>query len=81
MDEIIKLIKKKEVLAAGGFSPTGLYRHMAQGLWPSPVRLGVGRAVGWPANEVAAVNKAKIAGKSGEEIKQLVKELEAARKN
>jgi prophage regulatory protein len=36
--------------------------------------------VGWPANEVAALNAARIAGKSDDEIRQLVRKLEAARK-
>jgi prophage regulatory protein len=43
------------------------------------VSLG-GRAVGWPANEVAALNAARIAGKADAEIRVLVAQLEAARK-
>jgi prophage regulatory protein len=38
------------------------------------------RAVGWPANEVAALNAARISGKSDSEIRDLVVKLEAARK-
>jgi prophage regulatory protein len=39
-----------------------------------------GRTVGWPAGEVAAINAARIAGKSNEEIRALVVRLEADRK-
>jgi prophage regulatory protein len=36
--------------------------------------------VGWPANEVEALNAARIAGKSESEVRELVVKLEAARK-
>lgn len=39
------------------------------------------RCVGWPAHEVAALNAARIAGKSDDEIRILVQELESARKS
>lgn len=38
------------------------------------------RQTGWPSSEVAAINAARIAGKSDEEIRELVLKLEAARK-
>jgi prophage regulatory protein len=43
------------------------------------VRLGP-RSVGWPASEVAAINTARIAGMTDDEIRALVVKLEAARK-
>jgi len=43
------------------------------------VSLG-GRAVGWPAHEVAALNTARIAGRSDAEVRDLLVKLEAARK-
>jgi prophage regulatory protein len=36
--------------------------------------------VGWPASEVEALNAARISGKSNSEIRNLVVNLEAARK-
>jgi prophage regulatory protein len=36
--------------------------------------------VGWPASEVSAINTARIAGKTDDEIRVLVVKLEAARK-
>ena len=56
-----------------------IYLRIAQGAFPKPVSLG-GRAVGWPASEVAALNAARISGKSNSEIRDLVVKLEAARK-
>lgn len=63
-----------------GLSRSTIYLRITQGLWPKPVSLGA-RAVGWPANEVAAINAARIAGKSDDEIRALVAKLEAARKS
>ena len=66
------------VLAETGVSRSTTYLRIAQGLWPTPVRLGP-RCVGWPSREVAALNSARIAGNSDEEIRALVKKLETAR--
>ena len=62
-----------------GLARSTIYLRVAQGEFPKPVSLG-GRAVGWPASEVAALNSARIAGKSNAEIRDLVAKLEAARK-
>ena len=62
-----------------GLSRSTIYLYIARGLWPRPVRLGV-RAVGWPRSEVVAMNAARIAGKTDDEIRALVLKLEAARK-
>jgi prophage regulatory protein len=62
-----------------GLSRSTIYLRITQGLWTKPVSLGA-RAVGWPAQEVATLNAARIAGKSEEEIRALVAKLEAARK-
>jgi prophage regulatory protein len=62
-----------------GLSRSTIYLRIDQRLLTRPVSLG-GRAVGWPAHEVAALNAAWIAGKSHSEIRDLVVKLEAARK-
>ncbi|MHB1609653.1 MAG: helix-turn-helix transcriptional regulator [Acidiferrobacter thiooxydans] len=62
-----------------GLSRSTIYQRIAQGLWTKPVNLG-GRAVGWPAGEVAALNGARIAGKSDAEIRELVVRLQGARR-
>lgn len=73
------ILRLPAVLAETGISRSTVYLQIAQGLWPKPVSLGA-RAVGWPASEVAALNAARIAGKSDEEIRTLVVKLETARK-
>jgi len=63
-----------------GLSRSTLYLRISQGLWTRPVSLG-SRAVGWPSDEVEALNAARIAGRTDEEVRSLVQELEAARKS
>ena len=63
-----------------GLSRSTLYLRIAQGLWTKPISLGA-RAVGWPSSEVEAINAARIAGKTDDEIRTLVVQLEAARKS
>jgi prophage regulatory protein len=63
----------------GDRSQSAHYQDIKDGLFPRPVQIGA-RAVGHPANEVAAVTAARIAGKNDAEIRELVRQLEAARK-
>lgn len=46
---------------------------------PTVEQLTGGDRVGWPANEVQAVIDARIAGKSEQQIQEIVKRLELAR--
>ena len=62
-----------------GNSRSTIYKRISQGLWTKPVRLGP-RAVGWPANEIEALNAARISGKTDTEIRELVQSLHAKRK-
>ncbi|MFZ0663549.1 MAG: AlpA family phage regulatory protein [Acidobacteriaceae bacterium] len=73
------ILRLPAVKVATGLSRSTLYLRIAQGEFPHPVSLG-GRAVGWPANEVAALNAARIASKADAEIRKLVETLESARK-
>ncbi len=66
--------------AQSGYSRSTIYLRIAQGLWTKQISLGP-RCVGWPAAEVAALNAARIAGKTDAEIRELVTNLEAARKS
>jgi prophage regulatory protein len=72
------LYRRPVVEQLTGKSRTSIYRDIQRGLFSRPVKIG-GDRVAWPANEVEAINKARIAGKSDDEIKLLVIELEAAR--
>lgn len=72
------ILRMRQVKACRGLSRTTHYQQISQGLMTKPIRTGA-RAVGWPANEIEAINAARIAGKSEDEIRGLVKRLEAAR--
>lgn len=73
------ILRLPAVKAGSGLSRSTLYARMKDGLWTRPVHLGP-RAVGWPSDEVAAINAARIAGKDDAAIRALVVRLEAARK-
>lgn len=72
------ILRLPTVKAQTGYSRSTVYLRIAQGLFVKPVRLG-DRAVGWPAGDVAALNAARIAGKSDADIRVLVDKLQAAR--
>jgi prophage regulatory protein len=72
------LLRVPAVLLQVGIGKSTLYRRIQNRLFPRPVQLG-GNIVGWPAAEVEAVNKARIAGASDAEIKALVERLHANR--
>lgn len=74
-----KIVRRPEVLELLQISRSNLYSKIEQGLWPKPIQLGA-RAVAWLSNENEQVLAAIIAGQSQEELKQLVKTLEEARK-
>ena len=74
------ILRLPSVKAESGLSRSTIYLRVEQGLWTRPVKIGV-RAIGWPASEVVALNAARIAGKSNDEIRALVAKLEAERKH
>jgi prophage regulatory protein len=73
------ILRLPEIKRNTGLSRSTIYLRISQGAFTRPVSLG-GRAVGWPANEVETLNAARIAGKSNEEVRELVVALETARK-
>lgn len=64
--------------ATGHRSHASIYSAISAGLFTKPVRIGQ-RSVGWPSNEVHAINAARIAGKTELEIRELVARLHAQR--
>ncbi len=72
------LLKLKQVVELVGRCRTSLYADIADGTFPPPVKWGV-RSSHWPSDEVEAVVRARIAGKSEAKIKVLVIDLVAAR--
>ena len=73
---ILRLPETKRVL--GHRSDASIYNAIRVGLFTSGVAIGQ-RAKGWPDYEVQAINVARIAGKSEDEIRELVKTLHAKR--
>ena len=73
------ILRLPAVKSESGLSRSTIYLRIVQGLWTKPISLGA-RAVGWPSREVEAINAARIAGKSDQEIRALVVKLETDRK-
>lgn len=71
--------RPSSVIAQAGLSCSTLYSRVSEGLWPRPANLGA-RAVGWLSKEVDALNAARIAGHSNDEVRALVIRVEAARR-
>jgi len=67
------------VIDQTGASRSTIYIWITAGLWPRPVSLGT-RMVGWPSSEINSLIRARIRGASDDEIRQLVTELQDARK-
>jgi prophage regulatory protein len=73
------ILRLPAVKSESGLSRSTIYLRIKQGLFPKPIRLGE-RAAGWPSSEVSAINAARIAGRTDDEIRTLVTKLEAARR-
>jgi prophage regulatory protein len=75
----MSIIRMPDVLARTGHrSPASIYTAIRDGLFTSPVHIGR-RAVGWPEEEVRAINAARAAARSLGEIRELVGALHARR--
>ena len=73
---ILRMQSVKE--ETGHASHASVYSAIHDGLFTMPVSIGQ-RAVGWPDTEVRAINAARIAGKTDNQIRELVNQLHAAR--
>ena len=63
-----------------GFSRSTILRRTKLGLMPTPIALSR-RSVGWVAQEIGSISAALIRGANEDELRQLVRQLEARRKN
>jgi prophage regulatory protein len=75
---MVRILRLPDVLSRRGKSRTQHYNDVAAGLFTPPVKLSA-RACGWPEAETDALVRAVIAGRSADQIRSLVKELESAR--
>lgn len=64
--------------AMGHRADASIYNAIRAGLFTNGVAIGQ-RAKGWPDYEVNAINAARIAGQSDDQIRELVKMLHAKR--
>ncbi len=62
----------------GHRSHASIYNAITAGVFTRPVKIGT-RSVGWPSDEVHAINAARIAGMPDGAIKELVTRLHAKR--
>lgn len=72
------LLRLPAVMNATGQTRSTLYLRIKQRLMTPPVKLGE-RCAAWPADEIAAINAARIAGKTNDELRELVAKLEQQR--
>ena len=75
---VAEILRLPTVKARTGLSRSTIYLHISEGIFPKPVSLGA-RAVGWPDYEIEALNAARVASKTVQEIRELVSDLEVAR--
>ena len=69
--KVVKLLRLKSMSEATGLSRATIYSRIQAGLLPKPVKHGERISV-WPSDELDAVTKATIAGKSDDEIRAIV---------
>ncbi len=70
--------RAREAQAQFGIGNTTFYAWQESGLMVPGVRLG-GRSVGYPQHELDAIVAARIAGRTDEEIRSLVRDLITSR--
>ena len=75
-----QILRFPEVITRTGMSRSTIYLRIAGRLFSRPVSLGP-RMVGWPVGEVNALIAAQIRGVSDDDLRALVENLEAARKD
>jgi prophage regulatory protein len=74
----MKMLRGPKAQAKTGNKRSNFYDLISQGLLPPGVSIG-GRCKAWPDTELEAVNIARAAGRSDDEIRALVKKIVAER--
>jgi len=71
-------LRIKKVMDVMGIGRSTVYLRIKQGLMPPPVKIGE-RCSAWPNYEISAINAARVAQKSDNEIRELVAQLQRQR--
>lgn len=74
MSDTMRFLRLPDVKQRTGKSGSTIYKDVADGLLPAPVRIGA-RASGWPEHELEAILKARLAGWPEDRVRALVAEL------
>jgi prophage regulatory protein len=75
----MSILRLKAVLSAVGYSShSSIYKSIDRGVFTKPVQIGQ-RGVGWPNDEVQTILAARIAGRTDEQLRELVEKLHAKR--
>ncbi len=69
-----RLLRCPEVEALRGFKRGRIYQECREGLLPAPIKNGK-RSLAWVLSEIRAVNRARIAGHTDDQIRALVSSL------
>jgi prophage regulatory protein len=72
------ILRIPKALEETGLGRTKFYAFVRDGLMVEPVSIG-GRASGVPSEELLAINRARIAGATDDQVRALVKRLHEAR--
>jgi len=77
---MIRIVRSQSAEAEGltGFRKSARAAKIAEGLLPPPIHLG-GKAAGFLAHELEAVISARATGATDDEVKDIVRNLVAAR--
>lgn len=73
------LLRDKAAAPYLGIKVSQYRADVARGLIPQPIRVSPRLSV-WMESEIAALQAARVAGKTPDEVRELVKKLEADRK-
>ena len=76
----VQLLRLPDTLKLRAICRSGHYAEIASGLYPKRVKIGK-RAAADIEHEAVAINRARAAGKTDDQIRALVRELELARKS
>jgi len=75
-----KILRLPQVMDECGLARSTVYLRIKQGLLTKPILLGP-RCVGWPQAEIEAINAARIAEQSEDDVRALVAKLQANRRS